>query len=406
MKIPADVGDQEGKGDRMEEEPVGSPPISLTRLLPPLQLFRGVGVSLDGRSMILAALGLVLLWAGWTGLDAAFGASRFGPMVGPDLARSASLEGAIPWAQGGQPARPFQVIASPFLGLFAIDAGFRTSCHSALAAIWCVGVWGIVGGAIARVAALRLARGERLGISSAFRFAITRSVALVGAPLSPLIGIGFFAALCAIMGLLYRIPGPAGTTIAGVFTFLPLLAGLVMSLILVGMALGWPLMVATVSIEGEDAFDALSRAYSYVYQRPAQYALYAAIAWAAGWAGSFVVGGLCRLDPPHGPVGIGLRAPAQRVVSLYHAGNPMQDAPTAIHWFWVSVVRWVAHAWLYSYFWTAATMIYLLLRHDVDGAPFHDVAGADESEEAFVPDPPRPEDVGAGKTEAPVGDRP
>ena len=33
----------------------------------------------------------------------------------------------------------------------------------------------------------------------------------------------------------------------------------------------------------------------------------------------------------------------------------------------------VAHAWAYSFFWTAAAHIYLWLRHEVDGTPWEDL---------------------------------
>ncbi len=34
-------------------------------------------------------------------------------------------------------------------------------------------------------------------------------------------------------------------------------------------------------------------------------------------------------------------------------------------------------AWIYSYFWTAATTVYLLLRRDVDGTPLNVIGGTD-----------------------------
>ena len=55
-----------------------------------------------------------------------------------------------------------------------------------------------------------------------------------------------------------------------------------MAVLLVGMLAGWPLMWATVSVEGTDAFDAISRTYSYVYQRPARYLFYLFVAVVIG----------------------------------------------------------------------------------------------------------------------------
>ena len=52
-----------------------------------------------------------------------------------------------------------------------------------------------------------------------------------------------------------------------------MLAGLAMSLILLGLAVGWPLMLASIAIEDADAFDAFSRVYNYLFARP-WYALF------------------------------------------------------------------------------------------------------------------------------------
>ena len=37
------------------------------------------------------------------------------------------------------------------------------------------------------------------------------------------------------------------------------------------------------------------------------------------------------------------------------------------------MVNLVAHGWAYSFFWTAAALIYLWLRHDVDGTPWEEI---------------------------------
>ena len=62
-----------------------------------------------------------------------------------------------------------------------------------------------------------------------------------------------------------------------------------MALLLLGLAFGWPLMWATISTEGTDSFDALSRSYAYVFQRPLRYLFYVVVrAYSAGWAGCSV----------------------------------------------------------------------------------------------------------------------
>jgi hypothetical protein len=85
-------------------------------------------------------------------------------------------------------------------------------------------------------------------------------------PLIALGGAAVFAIQLAILGVLMNI---------GVFAFLAglawpfvLLLGLLMAVLLLGALVGWPLMWATISVEGTDSFDALSRSYAYTYQRP------------------------------------------------------------------------------------------------------------------------------------------
>ena len=107
------------------------------------------------------------------------------------------------------------------------------------------------------------------------------------APLFPLFGVAFAAVPLALFGLLLRTD--IGLVIAGAFWFLPLLGGLFMAVLLVGLFFGFPLMWATISVEGTDAFDALSRSYAYTYQRPLLYALYSLVAGALGMLGWIVV---------------------------------------------------------------------------------------------------------------------
>src|SRR5262249_17612029 len=80
-----------------------------------------------------------------------------------------------------------------------------------------------------------------------------------------------------------------GDTIDGLLWFLMLLAGLGISVALIGLV-GWPLMSATVSTEGTDSWEAVSRSYSYVFGAPWHYVFYGAIALVYGAVLVFFVG--------------------------------------------------------------------------------------------------------------------
>src|SRR5262249_6575016 len=100
----------------------------------------------------------------------------------------------------------------------------------------------------------------------------------------------------AIFGLFHMIPFLGDIFVSGLLWPLMLAFGLGIAIALVGLV-GWPLMPATISAEGTDSWEAVSRSYSYVYQRPWQYIWYGLVAvtygglvfFFLGFLGSFTV---------------------------------------------------------------------------------------------------------------------
>jgi hypothetical protein len=382
------------------------------------RLFRAVGAAIDAKKLILAVFGLVLFHAGREGLDRLFPPSE--PMLvhswpgnlpspPPGLPEPPSLgfptDGTSLWADlSSAPWRltePVRYLVGPFLAIFALGKGWTAFFHALLAAVWGAAVWGILGGAIARIAVVGVARTERIGIGEALRFARRRWLALIGTPLCPLLGVAFFTAFCAAFGLLYRLPMAVGPTLAGILAVLPLLAGLVMSIILISLALGWPLMHATIAAEGEDGFDALSRSFAYVNQRPLRYVSCVALAWVLGILGLIVVDLFARTTVHMAQWGLGFGAPGELLATLFQGGTtPVAPAARAVHTFWLGLVRLVAHGWIYGYFWTATVIIYLILRQDVDGTPWHVITPPERRAFEFdlEPGPAPPGDTGHHET--------
>ena len=60
--------------------------------------------------------------------------------------------------------------------------------------------------------------------------------------------------------------------------FRSLAGAVVLAILAIGIVAGWPLMVAAVGVERGDSFQAISTAFSYLYQRPLHYAFYAVVA--------------------------------------------------------------------------------------------------------------------------------
>lgn len=375
--------------------------IPYQRLFPWLRLFRAFGLASSTKKLLLAALGLILMQVGWNGIDRLFA------QTGPERAASAHWSFFQPLGPmfSGSPGgylysvalrvtEPVRYLAGPFVNIFQAGANRAAFLHAVLTAAWGAIVWGLLGGALARMTLAQFGRSETLGTRAALRFGFGKWLTLIGSPLCPLIGVGMVAVLCLPIGLLYRIPS-VGPAAAGVLAFLPLLAGLMMAILLLGLLFGWPLMPSAVAAEEGDGFDALSRSYSYVNQRRSYYLFMILLAWLLGIAGLIFVDVIARLVIELALWALGFTAPAGVLRTVFATGGT--DASmfaVSAHAFWFAFIGLLAHAWIYSYFWSSASIIYLLLRHDVDGTPLHDLPwlppaaeGAPVLEPAPVPGP-------------------
>ena len=138
-------------------------------------------------------------------------------------------------------------------------------------------VMSISGGAVCRIAALQFARGEKPGLTEALRYSIKTFTSFFTAPLAPIgiiVFIGFFIFLLGLAGNIPR----AGELIVGIGMAFALFAGALIAVIVIGAVAGLNLMFPAVAYDGSDCFDAISRSFSYVYARPWRMAVYTVIA--------------------------------------------------------------------------------------------------------------------------------
>lgn len=380
--------------------------IAWRELIPCLRLLRVFRLAIRARVLVLAALGVVLTAAAWGLLGWVLRVSS-GP-DGPDRRlpdSPAVLDLLVPdrpplLASINEPLGPpiampavatnplvfvWRSLSAPLLEALDVGVSAREMCYLLLGGLASLAIWSLFGGAITRAAAVELAGDEEIGMVGALRYAASRWVSYFGAPLFPIAGILLAAAPVWLFGWLLRFD--AGLLVAGLIWPLLLVGGFVMALLAAGLLFGWPLMWASTSTEGTDSFDALSRSHAYVYQRPLHYLAYFIVAAVVGWLGWLVVenfaAGVVWLTywaaaPSGGAARIGqllTGSPARAGVAKAGAG--------LIH-FWTGCVKLLAVAYLFSYFWSAASGVYLLLRRDVDGTEMDEVfLDADEDEQRF-----------------------
>jgi hypothetical protein len=348
---------------------------------------------------------------------------------------------------------PLVKFVQPIVYFFSPRSTGYTSFYFLCVMLWTLATWAVFGGAITRIAAVQVARGEKIGLREAVRFTVKRILSYLMAPLFPLAFVFVILIFMAIFGLIHMIPVFGDIAWDGLLWWLMLICGLVMAVTLVGL-IGWPLMSATISTEGTDSWEAVSRSYSYVYQRPWHYIWYSLVAIAYGAVLVFFVGFMGSLtvylakwgvsktplvtkadrDPEflfvYAPTSFGwrtllLEGATVHGVKLVDNGEvnknayadyldqprPGETSPSdwpdkakeRLSWWnkagavlvaiWLGIVFLLLLGFGYSYFWSASTIIYLLMRRHVDAAELDEVYLEEDEQEGpygghFTPPPP------------------
>jgi hypothetical protein len=362
---------------------------------------------------------------------------------------------------------PLVKFVQPIIYFFSPRTTFWTSFYFLCVMLWTLATWALFGGAITRIAAVQITRGEKIGLREAVRFTVKRILSYLMAPLFPLAFVFLLLIFMALFGFVHMIPWVGDILWDGLLWWVMLIFGLVMAVTLVGLV-GWPLMSSTISTEGTDSWEAVSRSYSYVYQRPWHYVWYSlvAIAYGAilvffvGFMGSFSVylakWGVSQTplveranrEPSYlfvyAPTSFGWRTLLLSDATVHGEkvvdnGTINEDAyadyldrprPDGTTYKWPSeeeknrqtlrgwnkfgagmVTIWLAIVFLlmlgfgYSYFWSASTIIYLLMRRHVDAAEMDEVYLEEDDTEGpyggqFTP--PAPPAPSAIKPSSPV----
>ena len=128
-------------------------------------------------------------------------------------------------------------------------------------------VMSLAGGAICRIAALQFAQGEKPGLTEAVHFGRRKFLGFLMAPVTPLAIIVFIGLFVVLLGLFGNIK-IVGELALGLFLPLALLAAALTAILAIGVLAGFNLMFPAIAYEDSDAFDATSRSFSYIYAKP------------------------------------------------------------------------------------------------------------------------------------------
>jgi hypothetical protein len=266
-------------------------------------------------------------------------------------------------------------------------------------------VMSVTGGAICRIAALQFARSEKPGLIEALRFGIRKFASFFTAPLAPLAIIAFIGLFIFILGLIGNIP-TFGELMVGIFMLLVLIAGALMSVVLIGAVAGFNLTFPAVAYDNSDCFDAISRSFSYVYAKPWRMGFYTVTA--------AIYGAICYvfvrffafllLWVSHRSLQFGILGDNKKLATIWPAptfadllglsgsapGNWAGSVAAFLVYLCLLVVVGLVVSFIISYYFSANTIIYSLMRNKVDNTALDDVYTYSEEARA-EPAAPEPE---------------
>lgn len=270
----------------------------------------------------------------------------------------------------------------------------------------------LLGGGITRLAAVEAGTGQRESAFGALRFTAARYAWFILAPVLPVLVAVVIGLAMAVAGLIF-FNFPALDVVGALLFGLLLVGGFAVALILLGLLVGGSLLFSSLSVEGTDAFDAISRVFNYVLGRPWRYIFYNAVMLVYGaitylfvglivfmtlWMTKAFTGLWVFRDVAEGKNRFDEILPQPRLGELVHAVNwetldSSSAIAAAIVLVWVKLLIAVLPAFAVSYFFSQQTWIYLLLRKSADGTEFDEVyrdaddlaAGAARSPEKVEP---------------------
>lgn len=308
-----------------------------------LLLLKAPALALRGRVLLLAAAAVLVVWAADRPLTAGLDESPSTMQVAGEGIAMRSLM---------QVRDAYLFLIGPFLEA-AVGENVVINLVRCVVRLL---VFGLVGGAIARITALALTREEGPDPEGALRYAWSKRYGFIGGPLLMLAGLVAVALPLVVARLAMQLTWLAAAM--AVLWPVMIVAAAIATLYAVAVFVGWPLLGAAAATDGSDGFDAVSRTFAYVYQKPLRLAGYLAVL-AVMFGGAALAGEL-------------LLEGVQRGCDYATAGvtSPWALATIAE---WNAVAASLVGVFLVALVWTSAGAVYLLRRRDVDGVHLDEV---------------------------------
>lgn len=288
---------------------------------------------------------------------------------------------------------------------FVIAVGWALRYHFIYSIIFTAIMFIVIafaGGCLCRLTATQFAHSEKTELADAVRFSRKNFAGFFAAPLAPVGIIIFIGLAISVLGVVTNIP-LVGELIMGVTTPLALIGGILITVILIGAAAGFNLMFPAVACDGSDCFDAISKAFSYVYSKPWRMGFYTLIAAIYG-AICYTFVRFCTfllLSATHTFLKLAVWAdnssketnklvviwPEPQFKNLLGYSSTMTASWTEfiaaflVHLSLLAIVGLLV-SFVISFYFSANTIIYILMRNKVDNIALNDIYACPETTKA------------------------
>lgn len=261
-------------------------------------------------------------------------------------------------------------------------------------------VFTLGGGALCRMVACDMSGELRLSATEGLGFALPRwgrSAAAVLIPAAIILAIALGLALGGLV--LLRLPGL--NLIGGLVYGLMLAAGALLVFLLAGFAVSGAMLIPAVAVESTDSIDANQRAYAYVLGSPGRLAIYAIVLIVEGALAYAVIGWLTaaalNVSADLAGAWAGWGAPLHGGIEPFVFTLPdhglglsgTRRGAAALIGLWERLGLAALAAYVVSFFFTASTALYLLLRRVNDGQDIEEIWTDEMIESTMAPTEPR-----------------
>ncbi|MFT4557495.1 MAG: hypothetical protein ACKVII_26525 [Planctomycetales bacterium] len=406
-----------------------TPPTDLRELIPALHLLRASGLAIDPRKMFLGGLALVLLAFGdwlFAFLPFAQNVGSIHVTIGSETSAVTRLLGCAgfvtrphldAWLSWDAAAfallTPIRTLIEPARVIFSVAPSWSGLAFAWTQLLWAFIVWSFIGGALCRMNALQFATRKRLNVGAALKFSRRQLLSYLIAPLLPLSAVLILQGFNWLLGCLAQFFPPVGFVALGIGWVAVLFSGFLMAMLILGVAVGWPLMIAAISTEDSDGFDGLSRAFGYLVDRPWKAGLCVVSCFPVFAVSRILVGVLIGLTISLGATAVErgktfANSSYGSLIDLSSGDRMVLRSISVTDWLDTALTRdrsfssveglaesirdgWtLIPALLFvgfgpSFFWSATTVSYFLLRQSDDGTPLDAVVDWPEKVEPETP---------------------